>query len=87
MPPGQAAAASGPPATHRPSRPCCPHSPIRCAWSPYGAPGKPGSTGAALAEGLDVPKSSNHWRVTREAGLISTAVDGGTTGSGHAPAT
>lgn len=38
----------------------------------------PGSTCAALADGLDIPMStlSNHWRIMREAGLISMAVDG-----------
>lgn len=38
----------------------------------------PDSTCAALADGLDVPVStlSNHWRIMREAGLISMAVDG-----------
>lgn len=38
----------------------------------------PGSTCSALVEGLDVPLStvSNHWRILREAGLISMTVDG-----------
>ncbi|HEY3506335.1 MAG TPA: helix-turn-helix domain-containing protein [Actinocatenispora sp.] len=40
--------------------------------------GNPESTCAALADGLDVPVStlSNHWRIMREAGLISMTVDG-----------
>ncbi|MCP2167613.1 ArsR/SmtB family transcription factor [Goodfellowiella coeruleoviolacea] len=38
----------------------------------------PESTCSALADGLDVPMStlSNHWRIMREAGLISMTVDG-----------
>ncbi|GLY66533.1 ArsR/SmtB family transcription factor [Amycolatopsis taiwanensis] len=42
------------------------------------ASANPESTCAALADGLDVPIStlSNHWRILREAGLISMAVDG-----------
>jgi DNA-binding transcriptional ArsR family regulator len=42
------------------------------------ASGRPDTTCAALADGLDVPIStlSNHWRIMREAGLISMAVDG-----------
>ncbi|MBK3526999.1 MULTISPECIES: ArsR/SmtB family transcription factor [Streptomyces] len=42
------------------------------------AQGRPESTCAALADGLDVPAStlSNHWRILREAGLISMTVDG-----------
>jgi DNA-binding transcriptional ArsR family regulator len=38
----------------------------------------PESTCAALADGLDVPLSTltNHWRILREAGLISMTVDG-----------
>ncbi|KAB2388023.1 ArsR/SmtB family transcription factor [Actinomadura montaniterrae] len=45
---------------------------VRRAWA------RPGSTCSALADGLDVPLStlSNHWRILREAGLISMAVDG-----------
>ncbi|MEU5101279.1 MULTISPECIES: helix-turn-helix domain-containing protein [unclassified Streptomyces] len=40
--------------------------------------GHPESTCSALADGLDVPVStlSNHWRIMREAGLISMTVDG-----------
>lgn len=42
------------------------------------ATGNPESTCAALAEGLDVPIStlSNHFRILREAGLVSMTVDG-----------
>jgi len=42
------------------------------------ARGKPDSTCAVVADGLDVPVStlSNHWRILREAGLISMSVDG-----------
>jgi DNA-binding transcriptional ArsR family regulator len=42
------------------------------------ARGNPEATCAVLADGLDVPMStlSNHWRVLREAGLISMTVDG-----------
>ncbi|MFI5940006.1 ArsR/SmtB family transcription factor [Streptomyces uncialis] len=42
------------------------------------AMGSPDSTCSALAEGLTVPLStlSNHWRILREAGLISMTVDG-----------
>lgn len=38
----------------------------------------PESTCAALADGLGVPLStlSNHWRILREAGLITMTVDG-----------
>jgi DNA-binding transcriptional ArsR family regulator len=38
----------------------------------------PESTCAVVADGLDVPIStlSNHWRILREAGLISMSVDG-----------
>ncbi|MGW3962449.1 ArsR/SmtB family transcription factor [Amycolatopsis sp. NPDC005003] len=38
----------------------------------------PESTCSALAEGLEVPPSTltNHWRILREAGLISMTVDG-----------
>ncbi|WP_131742675.1 ArsR/SmtB family transcription factor [Actinomadura roseirufa] len=38
----------------------------------------PDSTCSALADGLEVPLStlSNHWRILREAGLISMTVDG-----------
>ncbi|WET76544.1 helix-turn-helix domain-containing protein [Amycolatopsis sp. QT-25] len=38
----------------------------------------PESTCAALADGLAVPMStlSNHWRILREAGLITMTVDG-----------
>lgn len=38
----------------------------------------PESTCSALADGLGVPMStlSNHWRILREAGLISMTVDG-----------
>ncbi|RJL27096.1 ArsR/SmtB family transcription factor [Bailinhaonella thermotolerans] len=45
---------------------------VRRAWA------SPGSTCSELADGLDVPMStlSNHWRIMREAGLISMAVDG-----------
>jgi DNA-binding transcriptional ArsR family regulator len=45
---------------------------VRRAW------GNPESTCSALADGLDVPMStlSNHWRILREAGLISMIVDG-----------
>ncbi|MFI6597368.1 ArsR/SmtB family transcription factor [Nonomuraea sp. NPDC050536] len=45
---------------------------VRRAW------GNPESTCSALADGMDVPIStlSNHWRILREAGLISMAVDG-----------
>ncbi|MEV1001244.1 helix-turn-helix domain-containing protein [Nonomuraea sp. NPDC050202] len=45
---------------------------VRRAWA------DPGSTCSALADGLDVPMStlSNHWRIMREAGVISMAVDG-----------
>lgn len=39
---------------------------------------KPESTCAALADGLAVPMSTltNHWRILREAGLITMTVDG-----------
>ncbi|GAA3221202.1 ArsR/SmtB family transcription factor [Nonomuraea helvata] len=39
---------------------------------------KPESTCSALADGMDVPLSTltNHWRIMREAGLISMSVDG-----------
>jgi DNA-binding transcriptional ArsR family regulator len=42
------------------------------------ASGDPEATCSALADGLDVPMStlSNHWRILREAGLISMTVDG-----------
>jgi DNA-binding transcriptional ArsR family regulator len=42
------------------------------------ASANPESTCSALAEGLDVPTSTltNHWRILREAGLISMTVDG-----------
>ncbi|MEV8633081.1 helix-turn-helix domain-containing protein [Streptosporangium sp. NPDC051023] len=45
---------------------------VRRAWI------NPESTCSALADGLDVPMStlSNHWRIMREAGLISMTVDG-----------
>ncbi|WP_431914570.1 ArsR/SmtB family transcription factor [Nonomuraea jabiensis] len=45
---------------------------VRRAWD------RPESTCSALADGLDVPLStlSNHWRILREAGLISMTVDG-----------
>ncbi|MDX3099253.1 ArsR/SmtB family transcription factor [Nonomuraea angiospora] len=45
---------------------------VRRAWD------NPESTCSALADGLDVPLStlSNHWRILREAGLISMTVDG-----------
>ncbi len=45
---------------------------MRRAWA------KPESTCSALADGLNVPMStlSNHWRIMREAGLISMTVDG-----------
>lgn len=38
----------------------------------------PESTCAALADGMDVPLSTltNHWRILREAGLITMTVDG-----------
>lgn len=38
----------------------------------------PESTCSVLADGLDVPLSTltNHWRILREAGLISMTVDG-----------
>ncbi|WP_067828137.1 ArsR/SmtB family transcription factor [Actinomadura kijaniata] len=39
---------------------------------------EPDSTCSVLADGLNVPMStlSNHWRILREAGLVSMAVDG-----------
>jgi DNA-binding transcriptional ArsR family regulator len=39
---------------------------------------RPESTCAALADGMDVPLSTltNHWRILREAGLITMTVDG-----------
>ncbi|KIF76695.1 ArsR family transcriptional regulator [Streptomyces sp. 150FB] len=42
------------------------------------ARGNPGATCSTLADGMDVPIStlSNHWRILREGGLISMAVDG-----------
>ncbi|AIJ27095.1 ArsR/SmtB family transcription factor [Amycolatopsis methanolica] len=42
------------------------------------ASGSPGSTCAVLADGLDVPMSTltNHWRILREAGVITMTVDG-----------
>ncbi|MEU0464214.1 MULTISPECIES: helix-turn-helix transcriptional regulator [unclassified Amycolatopsis] len=42
------------------------------------ASGNPGSTCAVLADGLDVPMSTltNHWRILREAGVITMTVDG-----------
>ncbi|UQS21673.1 helix-turn-helix domain-containing protein [Amycolatopsis thermalba] len=42
------------------------------------ASGDPESTCAVLADGLDVPMSTltNHWRILREAGVISMTVDG-----------
>jgi DNA-binding transcriptional ArsR family regulator len=45
---------------------------VRRAWA------DPGSTCSVLADGLPVPMStlSNHWRILREAGLISMTVDG-----------
>ncbi|MFC6880377.1 MULTISPECIES: ArsR/SmtB family transcription factor [Actinomadura] len=45
---------------------------VRRAW------GEPESTCSALADGLKVPMSTltNHWRILREAGLISMSVDG-----------
>ncbi|MEU4837223.1 ArsR/SmtB family transcription factor [Nocardia testacea] len=45
---------------------------VRRAWA------EPEATCSDLADGLDVPMStlSNHWRILREAGLISMAVDG-----------
>jgi DNA-binding transcriptional ArsR family regulator len=45
---------------------------VRRAWA------DPASTCSELADGLDVPLStlSNHWRILREAGLISITVDG-----------
>jgi len=45
---------------------------VRRAWD------SPESTCATLADGLSVPLStlSNHWRILREAGLISMTVDG-----------
>lgn len=45
---------------------------VRRAWA------DPDSTCSALADGLGVPLStlSNHWRILREAGVISMAVDG-----------
>lgn len=38
----------------------------------------PESTCAVLADGMDVPLSTltNHWRILREAGLITMTVDG-----------
>ena len=38
----------------------------------------PESTCAVLADGLDIPLSTltNHWRILREAGLITMTVDG-----------
>ncbi|MFE6780397.1 ArsR/SmtB family transcription factor [Streptomyces sp. NPDC057702] len=45
---------------------------VRRAWVTHE------STCAALADGLDVPPStlSNHYRILREAGLVSMTVDG-----------
>ncbi|MEV0151998.1 MULTISPECIES: helix-turn-helix domain-containing protein [unclassified Nonomuraea] len=45
---------------------------VRRAWD------TPDSTCAVLADGMDVPMSTltNHWRIMREAGLISMSVDG-----------
>jgi len=45
---------------------------VRRAWV------DPESSCSALADGLDVPMSTltNHWRILREAGLISMTVDG-----------
>ncbi|MDR8412466.1 helix-turn-helix domain-containing protein [Nonomuraea sp. 3-1Str] len=45
---------------------------VRRAWA------TPGLTCAVLADGLEVPVStlSNHWRILREAGLISMTVEG-----------
>jgi DNA-binding transcriptional ArsR family regulator len=45
---------------------------VRRAWA------KPDSTCSAAADGLGVPMSTltNHWRILREAGLISMTVDG-----------
>ncbi|GAA5178803.1 helix-turn-helix domain-containing protein [Rugosimonospora acidiphila] len=42
------------------------------------ASANPESTCAALADGLEVPMSTltNHWRIMREAGVISMTVDG-----------
>jgi DNA-binding transcriptional ArsR family regulator len=45
---------------------------VRRAWV------APDSTCSTLADGLDVPLSTltNHWRILREAGLITMTVDG-----------
>jgi DNA-binding transcriptional ArsR family regulator len=45
---------------------------VRRAWA------KPDSTCSALADGMNVPLSTltNHWRILREAGLITMTVDG-----------
>lgn len=45
---------------------------LRRAWA------SPDSTCAVVADGMDVPVStlSNHWRILREAGLVSMTVDG-----------
>ena len=45
---------------------------VRRAWA------DPGSTCSALADGMEVPLSTltNHWRILREAGLVSMTVDG-----------
>ncbi|MBT2208757.1 MULTISPECIES: helix-turn-helix transcriptional regulator [Actinomadura] len=45
---------------------------VRRAWA------SPDSHCSALAEGMNVPLSTmtNHWRILREAGLVSVLVDG-----------
>ncbi|WP_344942291.1 helix-turn-helix domain-containing protein [Actinomadura miaoliensis] len=45
---------------------------VRRAWA------NPESSCSALADGLDVPMSTltNHWRILREAGVVSMTVDG-----------
>ncbi|NUW43388.1 ArsR/SmtB family transcription factor [Nonomuraea rhodomycinica] len=45
---------------------------VRRSWA------TPDSTCAVLAEGMDVPMSTltNHWRIMREAGVISMTADG-----------
>lgn len=45
---------------------------LRRAWA------SPDSTCAVVADGMDVPVStlSNHWRILREAGVVSMTVDG-----------
>lgn len=51
--------------------------PVRLALVRRAGP-SPDSTCSDLADGLDVPLSTltNHWRILREAGLISMTVDG-----------